>query len=99
MCVEIASNKLEPHRIAAYLYELASEFHSYWNMGKDNTSKRFIEKNNTIKNEKIVFLKDTILNIDLLEKHTEEIDGIFHQAALASVQDSLKKRIPLRMKK
>ena len=56
-CIEIASNKLEPHRIAAYLYELASEFHSYWNMGKDNTSKRFIEKNNTIKNEKIVFLK------------------------------------------
>ena len=56
-CIEIASNKLEPHRIASYLYELASEFHSYWNMGKDNTSKRFIEKNNTIKNEKIVFLK------------------------------------------
>ena len=56
-CIEIASNKLEPHRIAAYLYELASEFHSYWNMGKENTSKRFIEKNNTIKNEKIVFLK------------------------------------------
>ena len=32
LVIEIASNKLEPHRIATYLYELASEFHSYWNL-------------------------------------------------------------------
>jgi len=41
--------------------------------------------------DKIVFLKDTILNIDLLEKEMENIDGVFHQAALASVQDSFSK--------
>ena len=53
-----------------------------------NTGK---EKNLASIKEKIVFLKDSILNIDLLEKHTEGIDGVFHQAALASVQDSFLK--------
>ena len=41
--------------------------------------------------DKIVFLKDSILNLDLLEKQTQNIDGVFHQAALASVQDSFSK--------
>ncbi|MFL2887193.1 MAG: arginine--tRNA ligase [Candidatus Pelagibacter sp.] len=56
-CIEIATSKLEPHRVPVYLYELASEFHSYWNMGKEDVSKRFIEKDNSIKDEKIIFLK------------------------------------------
>ena len=56
-CVEVATSKLEPHRIPVYLYELSSEFHSYWNMGKEDVSKRFIEKDNTIKDEKVIFLK------------------------------------------
>ena len=56
-CIEIASNKLEPHRIASYLYELASEFHSYWNMGKDNEELRFINKDKKILDSKLVFLK------------------------------------------
>ena len=55
--VDVATAKLEPHRIPVYLYELASEFHSYWNMGRADVTKRFIEKDNTIKDEKIVFLK------------------------------------------
>jgi len=56
-CIEVATTKLEPHRIPIYLYELSSDFHSYWNMGKDDHSKRFIEKDNKIKDEKIVLLK------------------------------------------
>ena len=56
-CIEVASSKLEPHRIPIYLYELASDFHSYWNMGKDNTDKRFINEKKIISNEKLVFLK------------------------------------------
>ena len=32
----------EPHRIAFYLYELASEFHAQWNRGKDQPHLRFI---------------------------------------------------------
>ena len=56
-CIEISSKKLEPHRIPTYLYELASEFHSYWNMGKEDETKRFINKDNNISDDKIVFLK------------------------------------------
>ena len=56
-CIDIATNRLEPHRIPVYLYELASDFHSYWNMGKDDESKRFLTKENKISDEKIVFLK------------------------------------------
>ena len=39
----------------------------------------------------IEFVKDDILNFELLEKLTNNIDGVFHQAALASVQDSYNK--------
>ena len=55
-CIEISSNKLEPHRIPVYLYELASDFHSYWNMGKDKEELRFIDKDKKISDEKLVFL-------------------------------------------
>jgi len=61
-CIEVATTRLEPHRIPVYLYDLSSEFHSYWNMGKEDISKRFIEKNNTITDEKIIFLK-TVSNV------------------------------------
>ena len=56
-CIEAASLRLEPHRIPVYLYELSSEFHSYWNMGKDDSSKRFINDQKKITNDKLVFLK------------------------------------------
>ena len=56
-CIETASLRLEPHRIPVYLYELSSEFHSYWNMGKDNSSKRFINEQKKIPNDKLIFLK------------------------------------------
>jgi arginyl-tRNA synthetase len=35
----------EPHRIAFYLYELASEFHAHWTRGKDLPHLRFIIQN------------------------------------------------------
>ena len=56
-CIDTACNKLEPHRIPTYLYELASLFHSYWNLGKDNPQKRFIIDQNKISDDKLVFLK------------------------------------------
>jgi len=76
-CIEISSKKLEPHRIPVYLYELASEFHTYWNMGKENYEKRFINENKKISDEKLVFLKIisnviksgmTIVGVDTPEK-------------------------------
>ncbi len=56
-CIEISSSKLEPHRIVIFLYDLASEFHSYWNLGKDDESKRFINNKKKITDDKLVFLK------------------------------------------
>ena len=53
-----------------------------------NTGK---EENLESVRSEITFLKDTILNTNLLKKETEDIDGVFHQAALASVQDSFSK--------
>ena len=56
-CIDAASKKLEPHRVPTYLYELASLFHSYWNLGKDNPEKRFINEKKEITDDKLVFLK------------------------------------------
>ena len=56
-CIDIATNKLEPHRIPTYLYELASLFHSYWNLGKENPEKRFINEQKEISEDKLIFLK------------------------------------------
>ncbi|KEG16793.1 arginine--tRNA ligase [Bartonella bacilliformis] len=36
----------EPHRLAFYLYDLASNFHGHWNKGNDNPELRFIKPNN-----------------------------------------------------
>ena len=43
--VEAAAAAHEPHRIAFYLYELASEFHALWTRGKDLPYLRFIIQN------------------------------------------------------
>ena len=56
-CIEASCLRLEPHRILIYLYELSSEFHSYWNMGKDDQTKRFINDEKKITDDKLVFLK------------------------------------------
>ena len=42
--VEAAAASHEPHRIAFYLYDLASAFHSFWNKGKDSPQLRFVNQ-------------------------------------------------------
>ncbi len=42
--VEIAARTHEPHRIAFYLYELASDFHALWNRGNENPALRFLQE-------------------------------------------------------
>jgi arginyl-tRNA synthetase len=42
--LELAARNHEPHRVAFYLYELASEFHSLWNRGKDQSDLRFLQE-------------------------------------------------------
>ena len=56
-CVELSSNKLEPHRIPFYLYELATLFHSYWNMGKDKSEFRFILENENLNLSRLILLQ------------------------------------------
>jgi len=50
-----------------------------------NTGK---EKNLESVIDKINFVKGDILDTEMLEGITKDVDGVFHQAALASVQDS-----------
>ena len=44
--VEIAARANEPHRVAFYLYELASEFHGLWNRGNEEPALRFVDEGN-----------------------------------------------------
>ena len=44
--VEIAAKGNEPHRIAFYLYELASDLHGLWNRGNDDVTLRFYQEGN-----------------------------------------------------
>jgi arginyl-tRNA synthetase len=44
--IEAAAGSHEPHRVAFYLYELASEFHAQWTRGKDSPHLRFIIQSN-----------------------------------------------------
>lgn len=44
--IEAAALAQEPHRLAFYLYDLASSFHAHWNKGKDNPDLRFVKDNN-----------------------------------------------------
>ena len=41
--VEIAGRTNEPHRVAFYLYDLASELHALWNRGHDLPDLRFLD--------------------------------------------------------
>ncbi len=43
--IEAAALAHEPHRVAFYLYDLASEFHAAWTRGRDLPNLRFIITN------------------------------------------------------
>ena len=71
-CLQISLTKLEPHRIPVYLYELSSLFHSYWNLGKNNSSLKFIDLNNSINQSNLIFLKA----ISIVIKNGMKIIGV-----------------------
>jgi arginyl-tRNA synthetase len=55
--LEAAAQAHEPHRVAFYLYELASDFHSLWNKGKESPQLRFIvEGNDGLTRARLAFL-------------------------------------------
>ncbi len=55
--VEIAAKGHEPHRVAFYLYELASDFHGLWNKGNDDDSLRFLQDDTAISAAKIALVR------------------------------------------
>ena len=55
--VEIAARGNEPHRVAFYLYELASDFHGLWNRGNDDDSLRFLQADSAISTAKIALAR------------------------------------------
>jgi len=46
--VEIAAKSHEPHRVAFYLYDLASEFHGLWNKGNAEPGLRFLQEDDPV---------------------------------------------------
>ncbi|MCL4188637.1 MAG: arginine--tRNA ligase [Rhodobacteraceae bacterium] len=42
--VEIAARANEPHRVAFYLYDLASDFHALWTRGNETPALRFLQE-------------------------------------------------------
>ncbi len=61
--VAIAAKAHEPHRIAFYLYELASELHSLWSKGKDNEALRFLQDDKDLTSAKIALPRATAVVI------------------------------------
>ncbi len=61
--VEMAVANFEPHRIAFYLQELAADFHSLWNEGKNNDNLRFIVENDDDLTKARLFLIQAIIKI------------------------------------
>jgi arginyl-tRNA synthetase len=55
--VEIAARGNEPHRVAFYLYELASDFHGLWNRGNDDDSLRFLQGDAGVSQAKIALVR------------------------------------------
>jgi arginyl-tRNA synthetase len=55
--VEIAAKGQEPHRIAFYLYELASDLHAHWNRGNEDITLRFIQEDTATSQAKIALAR------------------------------------------
>ena len=61
--IEAAASAHEPHRIAFYLYELASEFHAFWTRGKDLPHLRFIIQNDRETTKALLALVEGIVTV------------------------------------
>lgn len=54
--IENSVENLEPHRIAFYLQDLASSFHSLWNRGNENPDFKFIISDNSLLTKSRIYL-------------------------------------------
>jgi arginyl-tRNA synthetase len=55
--IEIAAKGNEPHRVAFYLYEVASDFHGLWNKGNDEAGLRFLQEDRAVSQAKIALAR------------------------------------------
>jgi arginyl-tRNA synthetase len=55
--VEIAARGAEPHRVAFYLYELASDLHGLWNRGNEEPALRFVQEDHVASQAKIALAR------------------------------------------
>ncbi|TKA94245.1 arginine--tRNA ligase [Cereibacter changlensis] len=55
--VEVAARNNEPHRVAFYLYELASDLHGLWNRGNDEPGLRFVQDDSATTQAKIALAR------------------------------------------
>lgn len=55
--VEIAARGNEAHRVAFYLYELASDLHALWNRGNDEPALRFLQEDAAVSRAKIALAR------------------------------------------
>jgi len=61
--VESAASALEPHRIPYYLHEVASSFHGFWNLGNDDLSLRFLQKDDIEKTASRIALASAVSEV------------------------------------
>ena len=62
--VEISGRTNEPHRVAFYLYELASDFHALWNRGNVEPSVRFLQEGDFVTSQaKIALVRSVCIVI------------------------------------
>tara|TARA_B100001057_G_C22308813_1_gene741236 strand:- start:150 stop:614 length:465 start_codon:yes stop_codon:yes gene_type:complete len=54
--IDSSVNKLEPHKIPFYLYELSTLFHSFWSKGNEDSKFRFIENGKLKRTESLILL-------------------------------------------
>ncbi|MEO0359352.1 MAG: DALR anticodon-binding domain-containing protein, partial [Pseudomonadota bacterium] len=58
--VDIAARNNEPHRVAFYLYELAAEFHSLQNKGKEDARLRFLQPDDPVTSQSKIALAKAV---------------------------------------
>ncbi|KAG1667681.1 Arginine--tRNA ligase [Nymphon striatum] len=71
--VDVAARSNEPHRIALYLYDLASELHGLWNRGNDDVSLRFLQEDNIAASQAKIAL---IRSVNVVISHGLGILGV-----------------------
>ncbi|WGW02746.1 arginine--tRNA ligase [Tropicibacter oceani] len=61
--IEIAARGNEPHRVATYLSEVASDLHGLWNRGNDEPALRFLQDDPATSQSKIALARATAVVI------------------------------------